>query len=70
MNEQPANGRRDDNEDALMVLEVSRNTYCAIVSACGLTTFDDKFPILLIICQVSVVLFIIVDSFETIAGML
>ena len=72
MNEQPANGSGDDEEDPLRVLEVSRDMYCDICWACESTTFDesDMFIMLLIICQVLVVLFITVDPVETTAGML
>lgn len=73
MKEQPANGSGDgDDEDPLMVLEVSRNMYCDNCWACGSTTFDesDTFPMLLITCQVLVVLFTTVDPAETTAGML
>lgn len=59
-NEQPANGRRDDPGNVLMVLEVSRTMSLASGWA----------QILLIICQVLVVLFIIVEPTETTAGML
>ena len=69
---QPANGRGNDKEDALMVLEVSRKMDCDNCSALGLTTLYESgtVPILLIICQVLVVLFMSVDPIETTAGML
>ena len=71
MNEQPANGSGDD-EDPLMVLEVSRNMCCDNCCACGSTTFDESgtIPMLLIICQVLVVLFVTVELVETTAGIL
>lgn len=72
MNEQPANGSGDEEDDPLRVLEVSRYMYCDHCWACGSTTFDesDVFAMLLIMCQVLVVLFITVDPVETTAGML
>lgn len=72
MNEQPANGSGDEEEDPLMVLDVSKNMYCDNCWARGSTTFDesDTSPMLLIICQVLVVLFMTVDAVETTAGML
>lgn len=60
MNEQPANGRRDDPGNALMVLEVSRT----------MSLTSSWAQILLIICQLLVVLFVTVEPTETTAGML
>lgn len=60
MNEQPTNGRRDDPGNALMVLEISRT----------MPLTSGWAQILLIICQVLVVLFIVVEPTETLVGML
>ena len=68
VNEQPANGREED--DDLMVLEVSRKRFWDTCWACGSTTLagSGTVAMLLSICQFWVELFMSLEPVETTAG--